>query len=225
VRAGPGGRRFPVRAVGWLLLPLALVACGGGKKNNPSGPTSDEMQFLLQHNARFNDGQTVRWPNLPIRVFTNGIAQEGEVTEWTRATGGKVTFTFVGSAGGADITFRFGGSESEDICGVTTVTYNGDGTITSADTRVVQSIYRGPQCQRTIVHEVGHGIGFLDHTADSGLMDPDGGNGVITEPVSTMLRNLYSLAPGTFIGNAQTAREVRRGGGRYTVTIVDPVRR
>jgi hypothetical protein len=205
---------------------VALGACGGGgKKNNPAGPTGDEMQFLLQHNARFNDGRTVRWPNLPIRVFTNGIAQQDEVLEWTRATGGRVTFTFVGSAAGANITFRFDGSSSDDICGATTVTYLGTGEITSADVRVVQGIFRGPQCQRTIVHETAHAIGFLDHTADGGLMDPDGGNGVITEPVSTMVRNLYGLSPGSVVGNAHMAREVRRSGGRYSVTIVDPTRR
>ena len=203
---------------------VALGACSSGSGSKSSSPpTGEELQFLLQHNARFNDGKTVRWPNLPIKVFTNGIAQEDEVTEWTRATGGRVTFTFVGSASGADITFRFG--TGTDICGSTTVTFQTTGEITSADVQVVQAIFRGPQCQRTVVHEVGHAIGVLAHTADGGLMDPDGGNGVITEAVSTMLRNLYALAPGTFVGNAQAAREVQRGsGGRRSVTIVDPVR-
>jgi hypothetical protein len=205
---------------------VALGACGGGGGNssNPATPNTAEQQFLLQHNARFNGGVTTRWPNLPIRVFTNGIAQQNEVTEWTRATGGRVTFTFVGSASGADITFRFDSTLASNVCGTTTVQFLASGEIVSADVRVVQGIFRGPQCQRTIVHETGHGIGFLDHTADGGLMDPDGGNGVITEPVSTMIRNLYSMVPGTFIGNAQMAREVRRGGGRSSVTIVDTVR-
>jgi hypothetical protein len=213
------------RALVWALLPLALWACNksssGGGGTGPSDPA--ELAFLIQHNARFNDGKATRWPNLPIRVFTNGIAQENEVTEWTRATGGLVTFTFVGSAGGADIRFRFG--SGNDICGVTTVEYNGDGAITSADVQVVQSVFRGPQCQRTIVHETAHAIGFLDHTSDGGLMDPDGGNGAITEPVATMFRNLYSVAPGTFIGAGQKARTQSRAGGRRSVTIVDPVRR
>jgi len=224
VRAGRRGGWLLVCAVGCL---LALGACGGGGGNNsnPATPNTAEQQYLLQHNARFNDGRTVRWPNLPIRVFTNGIAQQNEVTEWTRATGGRVTFTFVGSAGGADITFRFDTGLGNDVCGTTTVTFLASGEITSADVRLVQAVFRGPQCQRTIVHETAHAIGFLDHTADGGLMDPDGGNGAITEPVGTMLRNLYGLAPGTLIGSAQTAREVRRGGGKYSVTIVDPVRR
>jgi len=212
--------------VAGLLLPLLFAACGGGGKGKgPSGSSDEEMEYLLEHNARFNDGKTVRWGNLPIRVFANNIASEGEVTEWTRATGGRVTFTFVGSAGGANITFRFG-SEGPDICGVSLVTYGSDGEIQSAEVRVVQEIFRGPQCQRTIVHEVGHAIGFLDHSSDGGLMDPDGGNGEFTEPVITMFRNLYALAPGTPVGRAERPQTaLRRSGGRYVVTIVDHARR
>ena len=223
-----GGRRGRSlgAALAWLVLSVVLVGCGGGGggKSNPTGPSDPaEAQFLSQHNARFNDGKTVRWPNLPIRVFANNIAHEEEVTEWTRATGGLVTFTFVGSRAGADITFGFG--SGDDVCGVTSVEYSDDGVISSADVRVVQGIFRGPQCQRTVVHEVGHAIGMLDHTSDGGLMDPDGGDGRITDPVATMFRNLYSLAPGTFIGTAQVPRAERRAGGRRAVTIVDPVRR
>jgi hypothetical protein len=222
--SGAVGRHGWAAATGvWLAVAVALVACGGGKNNNPAGPSNAaERDFLLQHNARFNSGRTVRWSDLPIRVFLNDIATEGEVTAWTQATGGAVTFTFVGSRAGANIAFRFG--SGTDICGLTTIEFNSDGRITSADTQVVQSVFRGPQCQRTVVHEVGHGIGFLDHTADGGLMDPDGGNGQFTEPVTTMIRNLYTLAPGTFIGSSQTRLPERRGG-RYVVTIVDPVRR
>jgi hypothetical protein len=208
----------------WLVVPLAAVACNGKDGGNPAGPSDPaENAFLLQHNARFNSGRTVRWANLPIRVFLNDIGQPDEVTEWTRATGGQVTFAFVGSRAGADITFGF--TSGNDICGVTTVEYTEDGNITSADVRVVEAIFRGPQCVRTVVHEVAHAIGFLDHTSDGGLMDPDGGNGAITEPVSRMLVNLYSLAPGTFIGSARTPRAEVRSGGRRVITIVDPVRR
>jgi hypothetical protein len=213
------------RWLAWLIVPLALLGCdknGGG--GNPAGPTDPaESAFLLQHNARFNSGRTVRWPNMPIRVFLNGIGTEEEVTEWTRATGGRVTFTFVGSRAGADIFFGF--TTGDSICGVTSVEYTEDGVITSADVRLVEAIYRGPQCVRTVVHEIAHAIGFLDHTGDDGLMDPDGGNGAITDPVSRMMTNLYSLEPGTFIGAARAPRAELRSGGRRVITIVDPVRR
>lgn len=221
---GAGSRARLGRVLAWALLPLAVYACSKSSSGNPSGPSDPgEAAFLVQHNARFNDGKTVRWADLPIRVFANGIAGEDEVTEWTRATGGKVTFTFVGSASGANIKFRFG--SGNDVCGLTTVEYTSDGTITSADVQVVQAVFRGPQCQRTVVHETGHSIGMLDHTADGGLMDPDGGDGRITDPVARMFVNLYSLAPGTIVGNARTPRTEQRAGGRRSITIIDPVRR
>ncbi len=210
----------------WLVLLLGLIAScggGGGDHKNPTSSSTGDQQFLLQHNARFNDGRTVRWPNLPIRVFANDIARENEVTEWTGASGGAVTFVFVGSASGADITFRFGGGT--DVCGQTLIQYLSNGNIVGADIQVIQAIFRGPQCQRTVVHEVGHAIGFLDHTADGGLMDPDGGNGVLTPPVASMIRQLYSMSPGTLVQALGPRTAERPVGGRRSITIVDPVRR
>jgi hypothetical protein len=212
------GRRFLV-----LGLSLVLAACGGGGKSSGASQAPD-LEYLFQHNARFNDGVTTRWPVLPIRVFANNIAQPDEVTEWTRVTGGLVTFTFVGSSTEADISFRFG--TGDDICGITTVEFEADGRITLADVRVVEEVFRGPQCVRTVTHEVGHAIGFLDHTVDGGLMDDDGGNGEITAPVIKMFVDLYRLAPGTFVGTGQRPRAtLKRNGGRYVITIIDPVRR
>ena len=211
---------WPLR---WLVaLSLGLAACGGGGGAGSSGDA--EVRYLEQHNARFNDGVTTRWPNLPIRVFTNTIAQRDEVTAWTAATGGLVTFTFVGSRGGADIFFSF--TTGATICGVTTVEFEPDGRITSADVRLVAESFRGPQCVRTVTHEVGHAIGFLDHTADGGLMDDDGGDGEITPPVARMFVNLYSMPPGTVPGVGERTRvALRRSGGRHSMTFVHPVRR
>jgi hypothetical protein len=158
-----------------------------------------------------------------LRVFTSGIAQENEVTEWTRATGGVVTFTFVGSAGGANITFRFG--TGDDVCGSATIRFTTDGAILSADIQVVQAIFRTPVCTRTVVHEVGHAIGFLDNTMDGGLMDPDGGDGRITEPVAGMLTTLYQMPPGAVVQGRVPSPAERRAGGIRSITIVDPVRR
>jgi hypothetical protein len=207
------------------LLPLALTGCpgGGGNGDNGSGPSGADLAYLFEHNARFNDGRTVRWPNLPIRVFTNGIAREDEVTEWTGATGGAVTFAFVGSAGGANITFRFG--TGDDICGTTTIRFDSDGEIVSADVQVVRAIFRSSVCTRTIVHEVGHAIGFLDHTTDGGLMNDDGGDGQITDPVANMLTLLYSMPPGAIARALTPGGAQRPRGGIRSITIVDPVRR
>jgi hypothetical protein len=211
-------------AMGWgcalvVLVALAAGGCGGSKGH--SGPSAEEFQFLFEHNAQFNDGRTVRWGGLPITVALNDIARADEVTAWSQATGGAVTFSFVGGAG--NISFRFGGGSG--ICGTTLVTYTDSGQIVSADVRVVASVFRGPQCVRTVTHEVGHAIGMLDHSADGGLMDPDGGDGSFTPPVTEMIRNLYALAPGTFIGSAQSARAALRPRGlTRTRTFVHPLR-
>jgi hypothetical protein len=203
-----------------MVLALLVLACG-----KDDGGGSGSSSFLFENNAQFNGGRTVRWAALPIRVFLgNGVAAPGEVTAWTAATGGLVTFTFVGSAGAANISYSF--RSGTDICGTTNIEYTDDGQITFAAVQVSQSIYRGPQCVRTITHETAHAIGFLDHTSDGGLMDDDGGNGEITPPVSQMFRDLYSLPPGTVVSDQRTKPLVeRRRGGRNVMTFIHPVRR
>jgi hypothetical protein len=156
-------------------------------------------------------------------VFLGGAAQPNEVNVWTAATAGAVTFTFVGSAGAANV--RFGFRSGTDICGVTFVEFTDDGDFTSAEVEVSQSIYRGPQCQRTVTHETAHAIGFLGHTEDGGLMDPDGGNGAITPLVSGVLRDLYHFSPGTTVVAQARQFGLRRPGGRNVLTFVSPVRR
>jgi hypothetical protein len=182
------------RAAGLALLSaLWLAGC-----DNDSGTSSTKNAPLFEFNAQQNGGRTVRWANLPVRVFLgNGVARADEVAIWTSATDGAVIFAFVGSAAGANVTFSF--RSGSDICGVTFVEFTDDGEFTTADVQVSRSIYRGPQCQRTVTHESAHAIGFLGHTADGGLMDPDGGNGAITPLVAGVLRDLYHLSPGTSV--------------------------
>jgi hypothetical protein len=201
---------------------LVLLA-GCGNDDNGSGPTKNAP--VSEFNASENGGRTVRWPNLPIRVFLgNGVANADEVNAWNGATGGAVSFTFVTSAGAADITFDTGVS-NPDTCGVTDILYDEDGPIVEANVSVNSSIYRTSGCVSTVTHETAHAIGFLNHTDDGGLMDPDGGNGAITPLVSGMLRDLYSLAPGTEV-IAQVRRLPLEGkGARKSVRFTYPVRR
>ncbi len=167
------------RAAGLAAMALLLLGCG-----EDSGSDATKNAPLFEFNASQNDGRTVRWPNLPIRVFLgNGVARADEVNVWTGATGGAVAFTFVGSAGGADITFDRSVT-NPDTCGLTNVLFDGDGPIVEAHVGVNAAIYRGPSCVRTVTHETAHAIGFLDHSDDGGLMDPDGGNGAITPLVA-----------------------------------------
>jgi hypothetical protein len=200
------------------LSALWLLGCG---KDHGTGSTKNAP--LFEFNAQQNGGRTVRWRNLPVRVFLGGAARPDEVNIWTAATDGAVTFTFVGSAGAANV--RYGFRSGTDICGVTFVEFTDDGDFTSAEVQVSQSIYRGPQCQRTVTHEAAHSIGFLGHTEDGGLMDPDGGNGAITPLDAGVLRDLYHLPPGTSV-SAETKRfGLRRPGGKNVMTFVYPVRR
>jgi hypothetical protein len=152
------------------------------------------------------------------------VARTDEVNVWTAATGGVVTFTFVGSAGAADVTFAFSGRT--DICGVTDILFDeGPSTIVSADIQVSQRFYRTSDCVRTVTHETAHAIGFLDHTANDGLMDPDGGTGQITPLVSGVLRDLYSLPPGTFVTAELRRLGLGRPGGRKAMTFIYPLRK
>ena len=200
------------------LSALSLLGCG----KDHSGPSSNAP--LFEFNASQNNGRTIRWPVLPVRVFLGGnVAQASEVSIWTQATNGAVTFAFVNSAAGANITFGF--QSQTDVCGVTFIEYDDAGNLTSAETRVAQSIYRGPQCQRTVTHESAHAIGFLGHTSDGGLMDPDGGDGAITPLVAGVLTDLYHLAPGTQVSAEAKAFSLKRPGSRNHMTFVYPVRK
>jgi hypothetical protein len=211
-------RRAILERVAPVALGLLALGCSGHDSSGPSNTV------LFEHNAQFNGGRTVRWPTLPIRVFLgNGVALPEEVTAWTAATGGRVTFEFVPSAAGADITFGF--RSGTDICGFTVVEWSDDGAIVAAEVRVSRSIYRGRFCVRTVTHETAHAIGFLSHTADGGLMDEDGGNGEITPPVIQFFRDLYALPPGTRITVGERRLAERRPGGRHAMTFIYPVRR
>jgi catechol 2,3-dioxygenase-like lactoylglutathione lyase family enzyme len=123
------------RTAGLAAVFLCLLGCG-----DDGGTSSTKNAPLFEFNAQQNGGRTVRWRNLPVRVFLgNGIARSDEVNVWTAATGGAVTFTFVATAAGANVTFGF--RSGTDICGVTLLEFTDDGEMTSADVQVSQSIY------------------------------------------------------------------------------------
>ena len=208
------------RAV-WAALSLVLLV-GCDNDDDTSGATKNAP--LFEFNAFDNGGRTTRWPNLPIRVFLgNGVARMGEVTAWTEATGGVVTFTFVASAGAADVAYNSGVS-NPDTCGITDIVFDGD-NITAASIGVNPAIYRSAECVRTATHEAAHAIGFLTHTDDGGLMDDDGGNGQITPLVAQTLRQLYLLPPGTLVVAQLKQLGLRRPGGKRVMTFTHPVRR
>ena len=213
-------RRAAWGRAGWAALSLVLlVACDND--DDPSGGTKNAP--LFEFNASENGGRTVRWPNLPIRVFLgNGVARSNEVTVWTGATSGVVTFTFVGNAGAANVTYDTGVGDP-GICGVTDILIDGD-HIVAASVSVNASLYRSAGCVRTVTHEAAHGIGFLGHTDDGGLMDDDGGNGVITPLVGQVLRDLYLTAPGTLVVAQTKQFGLRRPTSKRGIRFTYPVR-
>jgi hypothetical protein len=79
---------------------------------------------------------------------------------------------------------------------------------------------------RTVTHEAAHAIGFLSHTSEGALMDPDGGNGDITPLVSGVLRDLYHLSPGSVVTAQAKRLRLERPGGKNVMSFVYyPVRR
>lgn len=213
-------RRAAWGMAAWAVLSLALLV-GCDNDDDTSGGTKNAP--LFEFNAIENGGRTVRWPNLPISVFLgHGVARASEVTVWTGASSGVVTFTFVGSAGAANVTYATG-VDNPGICGVTDILIDGD-HIVAANVAVNASLYRSAGCVRTVTHEAAHGVGFLGHTSDGGLMDDDGGNGVITPVVGQTLRDLYLLPPGSLVEAQLKQFGLQRPGRKKVVSFTYPVR-
>jgi hypothetical protein len=212
-------RRRRVSAAGVAGLCAVLVlGCG---KDHGTGSTKNAP--LFEFNAQQNGGRTVRWANLPVRVHLGGgVARADEVAIWSAATNGAVTFAFVSTPAAANITFAY--RSGTDICGVTFVEFDDDGAFTTVGVQVSQAIYRGPQCQRTVTHESAHAIGFLGHTSEGALMDPDGGNGEITPLVVGVLSDLYHFPAGTRVSAEAVQFGLRRPGGKRVLSFVTPVR-
>lgn len=213
------------RRAGWLLacvvFMLGAVACG---KSSPTASSDSVDVLLLQLNASDNDGRTRRFANLPIPVFLNGVANEDELTAWTGASGGAVTFTFVGSEPSVGLAFRLQDDIDDRTCGFTTWRRGAD-TIQRSEIAVNPRLYRSARCQRTPTHEAGHAIGIFGHTSDGGLMDANGGNGQITASVAEMIRKLYTMAPGTpVLLERPSTTQLRRYPVGSVGTIVDPAR-
>jgi len=147
---------------------------------------------------------------------------EGQFNRWRDVTGGAVTFSFVTSGGGVQVRE---GEEDPDICAVTVVFFTTAGAIVRAEVTLAP-IWNTGACMDTIAHEAGHAIGFLGHTSDGGLMDPDGGNGEITGQVADMIKTLYAYPPGTMVKAAQVAKRASTAkGGLQSTTFVMPARR
>jgi hypothetical protein len=133
-----------------------------------------------------------------IDVFVEDrVENPQQIDLWTTASNGLIQFRFINEFPSEGISIRLGRT-GPGICASTSMfRFEDDGSIRRA-TITLGPLYNNPAvCRNTIAHEVGHAIGVFGHTIDGGLMDVDGGNGQITEPVATAITYIYSVPPGT----------------------------
>ena len=133
---------------------------------------------------------------------------------------------YTGVKGSWPVNFYFTSSPTAQIklngffgshCGVAYPERWTDGTIRGC--RVfIHLLHQRMDCgslQGTVKHEIGHCIGFFEHTSDGGLMDPIANNAIAPNAATrNMIRLLYSLPPGTNI-TSRLRSYSREGGMKY----------
>jgi hypothetical protein len=198
------GRIFIIGILFWV-----LCGCGSGGSSSGGGGTSSstDYRFLYDHNANLLGGYTIRWETNTVKVFTGGIpGAEAAMNRWSSTA----NFVFVSSPPSDGISFSV--INSSTYCGVTNTYYLNSGKITQA---VIQISSDQTNCRgglaNTLTHETAHALGFFGHTADGGLMDPDGGNGNITTSVGNFFSLLYSHSYGWNISSYLSSAKLPSG--------------
>ena len=151
----------------------------------------------------------MRWRSSAISVYSPyPVLYAGVQGSWP------VNFYFTSSPTAQITLGGFYGSE----CGVAYTEPWTDGTIRGCRVQINwlhQRMNCGGSLQATVKHEIGHCIGFFEHTNDGGLMDSIA-NGATAANSTTrnMIRLLYSLPPGTNI-TSRLRSYSREGGMKY----------
>jgi hypothetical protein len=149
----------------------------------------------------------MRWSSKTINVYTrNPSLYRGIQGSWP------VTFN-LGAGGGITLKAGFG-----NWCGAAVPEMWTDGTIRGCRVRI-NIRHRELSCgsrKATVIHEIGHCIGFFEHTADGGLMDATANSATGTNPtIRNMISLLYSLPPGTDVSSRLRSYS-RKGGYKYS---------
>ena len=172
-----------------------------------SSLTADDYQYLCKHNecSTFSN-RTTRWASKTINVYSHNPAlYTGLQGNWP------VAFN-LGATGG--ITIRYG---SGGWCGAAYPVKYRDGTIRQCLILINvrhDELSCGSQIS-TVIHELGHCIGFFAHTTDEGIMDAMANGAAGTNAtVRNMISLLYSLPPGTDISSRMRSYS-RKGGDKY----------
>ncbi len=183
---------------GALLGLLMLAGCSGQAPSTVSGqcitmlaptePPSGDIILISDGFGRSAGGiYSASWPNtpIPINVDTPEIRQAANY--WLPAG---VRFAF-GRPSGIQY---LGDKPDTPYCGVAYV-YAKSGTIRAANIYTNSTLINAGRCGskvEVLAHELGHAIGVIGHTQDGGLMDPTGGNHLITVSVRNAIYQLYN---------------------------------
>jgi len=173
-----------------FVLLLLTVGCGDNRINPASvtGPNTTtitmkdgDIAYLKKHNAI--NGVTHRLKGPVIKVYDEtGLAQP-YLNKWGRIIG----LTFVSGPKGSGLDILIDNSILN--CGLTNAI--------RGPIKVRTTSCDSPGIGTILDHEIGHLVGFKGHTTDGGLMDISSPSDLITAPVASMLRLVYSYPDGT----------------------------
>ena len=174
---------------------LSTASCGtsGTTSGSATSWPSGNYDYLCKYNEcdRFSY-RIRRWRTNSVNIIsTNSIYYNGLRGSWP------VNLN-LGSRGGITIE-----SGSGNWCGAAMPLMYTDGTIRACRIKINNVAHAARRCgllKATVIHEVGHCLGFLGHTTDGGLMDATANQATgANSNTRNMISLLYSLPPGTDI--------------------------
>jgi predicted Zn-dependent protease len=179
--------KFEIRGLHWLMIACASLlatGCQYGADAVPQKYSTAKLSVGADYLHQM-DGQS-RWPaGKHIRVYVAPAAAKyrsmvaDSFNQWQRAGGGQFNWSFAPGSGCADYivnwTTKTRTVSAGDETGITTTDvqinpYTGQQLIEKARTRIL-TCYRGrsindQEVARTILHEVGHGLGLEGHSSN-----------------------------------------------------------